>query len=178
MAWEVVLHSAVKEWILSLDEKEYEQVMKDWYTFEEVLQKRPIDQKKLSSGIKIAKQKMEGVRLADLRKAKKLTQVQLAKRLKIDQSNVSRIERGKFDGVEVKTLKRYIKALGGEIEIRINFSGRSHKLIDSEYEARLERELARPARTPSKPSTPSKPRNLRKPSVAKVRRKRSVRAGR
>lgn len=28
MAWEVVLHSAVKEWILSLDEKEYEQVMK------------------------------------------------------------------------------------------------------------------------------------------------------
>jgi transcriptional regulator with XRE-family HTH domain len=150
----------------------------EWIRWEDAKNQLTVDRKKVNEYRKSMRERVEGVRLADLRKAKKLTQVQLAKRLKIDQSNVSRIERGKFDGVEVKTLKRYIKALGGEIEIRINFSGRSQKLIDSEYEARLERELARPARTPGKPSTPSKPRILRKPSVAKVRRKRSVRAGR
>jgi transcriptional regulator with XRE-family HTH domain len=139
----------------------------EWIRWADAKGQLAVDRKKVDYYREMMRERGEGVKLADLRKAKKLTQQQLAKRLKIDQSNVSRIERGKFDGVEVKTLKRYIKALGGEIEIRINFAGRSQKLIDSEYEARLARELKRESATPRRPAKP------RKVSVAKARRRRT-----
>ena len=70
------------------------------------------------------------VRLSEFRKSLDLTQNDMAERLGIDQSNVSRIERGKFRNTEVGTLQAYIEALGGTLEIHARVGNKSHKLID------------------------------------------------
>jgi predicted transcriptional regulator len=70
------------------------------------------------------------LRLADFRKALELTQVELAEILGVDQSNISRIERGKLNNTEVGTLQAYIEALGGSLEIRAKVGNKSLKLID------------------------------------------------
>ena len=71
------------------------------------------------------------VRLAEFRKTLELTQVDIAGILGIDQSNVSRIERGKFSNTEIGTLQAYVEALGGTLEIHARIGKKSHRLIDS-----------------------------------------------
>lgn len=57
--------------------------------------------------------------LDELRKARRVTQAQLADRLKIRQGNVSRLERR--DDMHVSTLREVVEALGGELEITARF---------------------------------------------------------
>ena len=56
---------------------------------------------------------------AALRKARELTQVELAERLGISQASVSSIETN--SDLLLSTLAKYIRALGGEIEIHAVF---------------------------------------------------------
>jgi transcriptional regulator with XRE-family HTH domain len=56
-----------------------------------------------------------------LRKARKLTQVQVAKRLGIAQENVSRIE--KRSDMLVSTLRGYVQAMGGDLRLMAFFPG-------------------------------------------------------
>jgi len=58
--------------------------------------------------------------LADVRKDLDLTQAVVAERLEVSQENVSQIERGEAD-VRLSTLNRYVKALGGRLEVRAAF---------------------------------------------------------
>lgn len=60
-------------------------------------------------------------RLAEIRQAYGLDQNALAERLKVSQSRISRIERGELDRTEVSTVRSYIEALGGEVEIVARF---------------------------------------------------------
>lgn len=57
-------------------------------------------------------------KLVEFRKAVGLTQVELARKLSISQENVSRLE--KRDDMHLSTLRKYIEALGGELELFIN----------------------------------------------------------
>jgi DNA-binding XRE family transcriptional regulator len=59
------------------------------------------------------------VRLAELRKGRLLSQSELAERLGVHQTQVSRVERG--DDPQVSTLRAYVEALGGELEIVASF---------------------------------------------------------
>lgn len=70
--------------------------------------------------------------MIDLRENFNFTQVALAKEIGIDQSNVSRIERGKLSTMEIATLQKYIEALGGTIEIHARFGMKTHLITDSE----------------------------------------------
>ena len=60
-------------------------------------------------------------RLAELREALGMTQVALAERLQVSQSRVSRIERGAIDHTQLETLRAYLEALGGELEVSARF---------------------------------------------------------
>jgi predicted transcriptional regulator len=60
-------------------------------------------------------------RLAEIRQAYGLDQSALAERLKVSQSRISRIERGELDRTEISTVRSYIEALGGEVEIVARF---------------------------------------------------------
>jgi hypothetical protein len=57
--------------------------------------------------------------LGELRRARKITQDELARLLATTQPNVSRIERG--GEMELSTLRSYVEALGGRLEIAAVF---------------------------------------------------------
>jgi len=65
---------------------------------------------------------MEYELIAKLRKDKNLTQKELAEIMEIRQSAISQIENQ--EDVLVKTLERYIQALGGELELKAKFPDR------------------------------------------------------
>ena len=58
-------------------------------------------------------------KLAELRSLYGLRQEDVAKRLKVSQSRVSRIEHGDVEQSQVATLRAYAKALGGDLEIAV-----------------------------------------------------------
>jgi predicted transcriptional regulator len=60
-------------------------------------------------------------RLAELREAYGLNQANVAQRLGVSQSRVSRLERGDMDHTELATIRAYVVALGGELEIVAKF---------------------------------------------------------
>lgn len=62
-------------------------------------------------------------RLAEVRRQHGLTQLQLADSLHITQAAVSSIERGELNRSELSTIRKYVEALGGKIEIVANFGG-------------------------------------------------------
>jgi DNA-binding Xre family transcriptional regulator len=57
--------------------------------------------------------------LDELRKARRVTQAELANRLNIQQGNVSRLERR--DDMHLSTLREVVEALGGVLEITARF---------------------------------------------------------
>ena len=65
----------------------------------------------------------EEMSLRDLRKARKLTQARVAKVLGITQDSVSRLE--KRSDLLLSTLRKTVKAMGGNVRIIAEFPGRS-----------------------------------------------------
>lgn len=66
-----------------------------------------------------ARKMIEEMALGDLRQAMGITQERLAKALRINQAGVSKIERR--SDIFVSTLRKAVKAMGGELEIRAKF---------------------------------------------------------
>ena len=64
----------------------------------------------------------EEMSLQDLRKARKQTQVRVAKKLGINQENVSRIE--KRSDLLISTLSSYVEAMGGKLSLVAEFPDR------------------------------------------------------
>lgn len=62
-------------------------------------------------------------RLAELRRLKEQTQVELSKAAGIAQPVVSRIERDADPNVTIRTLRRYVEGLGGKLEVAAVFDG-------------------------------------------------------
>lgn len=65
---------------------------------------------------------LTAIRLAELRTEAGITQVQLADRMGVTQENVSRIERA--EDTQVSTIRRYVEALGGSLELHAVFADR------------------------------------------------------
>jgi DNA-binding XRE family transcriptional regulator len=65
----------------------------------------------------------EEMSLRDLRKARKLTQTRVAKTLGITQDSVSRLE--KRSDLLLSTLRKTVKAMGGEVRIVAEFPDRA-----------------------------------------------------
>jgi transcriptional regulator with XRE-family HTH domain len=64
--------------------------------------------------------------LAVLRVRQKLTQVQMAKKIKMSQSDVSRAEQR--EDCLVSTLDRYAKGLGGKLRLVIEIKGQAYTI--------------------------------------------------
>lgn len=63
-----------------------------------------------------------------LRLEKGLTQQQLADQLGITQNRVSKLERLDLDRAELRTIRAYLKALGGELSLLVDLEGVQHKI--------------------------------------------------
>lgn len=70
---------------------------------------------------------LDALALAELRVAVGATQVEVAEALATSQANVSRIEHE--EDVYLSTLRRYVAALGGELEINAVFPDRTVALV-------------------------------------------------
>lgn len=64
--------------------------------------------------------------LYELRRSQNVSQAELAERLHITQAAVSKFENA--DDVRLSTLRQYIEALGGRLEVSAQFDGRTVKL--------------------------------------------------
>jgi transcriptional regulator with XRE-family HTH domain len=62
---------------------------------------------------------MEGMALADLRRARRLSQETLAEAMHVSQPEVSKLE--KRADTYVSTVRKYVEALGGSLEIIAHF---------------------------------------------------------
>jgi predicted XRE-type DNA-binding protein len=68
---------------------------------------------------KEAAKKALWLQLVEARQAAGLTQAELATRLGISQSQVSRIEKRGYDAYTLTTLRRYVKALGDDFQLEV-----------------------------------------------------------
>ncbi len=68
----------------------------------------------------------EALTLADLRRLRGLTQVEVAAAAGMDQSELSKAERR--PGHRVSTLQRYVEALGGRLEVFARFGSKRVRL--------------------------------------------------
>lgn len=67
-------------------------------------------------------------KLAELRHAYGLNQTMLAERIGLTQARVSQIESGDLETAELRTLRAYVNALGGELEISYQVGGERYTL--------------------------------------------------
>ena len=86
--------------------------------------------KKLDSGAQRRVQRAadEALSLRELRRELKVTQVELAELAAMSQSELSRFE--SRDAHRLSTLRRYVEALGGEVEVTAVVEGRRIRLRD------------------------------------------------
>jgi len=71
-------------------------------------------------------QDLSEMALAEVRRARELTQQQIAKNLDVNQAWVSKVERQ--TDMYVSTLRSYIEAMGGELEIIARFGDKAVRL--------------------------------------------------
>jgi predicted transcriptional regulator len=90
------------------------------------LQKRLFTPKEIAGARAWAKREIIRLELAELRKLAGKTQVEVAKKAKMHQGELSRAERRKDH--RISTIRRYVEALGGEIEIVARLKGREIRL--------------------------------------------------
>lgn len=62
-------------------------------------------------------------RLVEARKRQGVTQAQLARTMGVSQARISKLEQGDINRNEVDTLRAYVVALGGHLEIVADFGG-------------------------------------------------------
>ena len=64
-------------------------------------------------------------RLREIREEQGVTQKELAERLELTQPTISALEAGELDRSGLATLKAYVEALGGTVEVTAKFGDRS-----------------------------------------------------
>jgi DNA-binding XRE family transcriptional regulator len=75
---------------------------------------------------RLAEAVLAGIEMTQLRETLKVTQSELTHRLKVTQTAVSRMENRR--DIHLSTLRGYIRALGGEVEIHAVFGNRRVRL--------------------------------------------------
>ena len=77
-----------------------------------------------------ARAMMQEMPLAELRQARKLSQEQIAASLHVRQAAVSKLERR--TDMYISTLRNFVKAMGGDLEITAHFPDGSVKIVHFE----------------------------------------------
>ncbi|MGH3486621.1 MAG: helix-turn-helix domain-containing protein [Actinopolymorphaceae bacterium] len=92
-----------------------------WHTWEEIRDKLDVDEEAVAAHRERMIAEVRAYQLAEMRRKQGLTQKDVAEAMQVSQSWVSRIEHGKLDRSEVPTLRAYVEALGGNLEIVADF---------------------------------------------------------
>jgi DNA-binding XRE family transcriptional regulator len=94
----------------------------------------------------------EEMRLRELRRLRKLTQARLAKKLKIGQEGVSRME--KRTDLYLSTLRSYVEGVGGELTLMVRFPDQPPVFLaglgENPSQGVVEKKAKKKAATPAK----------------------------
>ncbi len=107
--------------------------MATFRTLDELLAELPAD-RRVAIEAKAGKMIEEEMTLQQLRKARATSQVALAERLGVQQTAVSKLER-RAD-MYVRSLRKHVKALGGELVLQVRFPDRDPVVISQFGEGR------------------------------------------
>jgi predicted XRE-type DNA-binding protein len=95
---------------------------KTWKTVrEEAVQTGLLDEAAVAVHRERLTSEVRAHKLAEVRRAQRLTQVEVAEAMNVTQSRVSRLEKGELDTSEVGTLRKYVEALGGHLRLVADF---------------------------------------------------------
>ncbi|MHB0928519.1 MAG: helix-turn-helix domain-containing protein [Candidatus Nanopelagicales bacterium] len=114
-----------------------------WPTLTELITALGEDRAAIEAGAREAIQVVLAHELAEVRRATGITQMQLASAIGVDQSRISRIERGDLSRIEVGSLASYARALGGDLELIVRIGDVAVRLGERSGAAR--RTVRKPA---------------------------------
>jgi predicted transcriptional regulator len=93
-------------------------------SWSEVRDKRPVDESSVAGHIARMEAEERAWRLREIREEQGVTQKELAERMGLTQPTISALESGDLDRSGMATLKSYIEALGGNVEVTATFGDR------------------------------------------------------
>lgn len=98
-------------------------------TLADQLKRRPANAERVAEAAEAMRRKVRAYRLAEIRKQLDVSQVSLAAEAHISQNRVSQIERGNIEHTQIETLRKYIEALGGTVEVSARFGSERFDLV-------------------------------------------------
>lgn len=99
-------------------------------TIDDYIAKRNINPVLVDEEIESLRRREEAYRLAEVRRARDMTQMQLAEKLGVSQKRVSQVEHGKVGNLKLSTLERYASAMGGKLHVVIDFPGETEVALE------------------------------------------------
>ena len=90
----------------------------------DVRAKRPPREERVAGHRARMESEVRAYRLREVRKEQGLTQTELAERMHVKQPTVSELERGDLERAGLSTIRAYVEALGGTVEIVADFGDR------------------------------------------------------
>ena len=100
-------------------------------SWNDVRAKRPVDDSVVASHVARMEAEERAYRLREIREEQGVTQKELADRMSLTQPTISALESGDLDRSGLATLKAYVEALGGTVEVTATFGDR--KLVLSSH---------------------------------------------
>jgi DNA-binding XRE family transcriptional regulator len=94
---------------------------KNWREVRATAVARGLDEQGVADAREQLEDRIRAHRLAEVRKDQHVTQAEIAQRLGVGQPRISQIEHGDLNRTELATLRAYVEALGGELEISATF---------------------------------------------------------
>jgi predicted transcriptional regulator len=95
----------------------------------DVRARRPVDDAVIADHVERMKAEERAYRLREIREEQGVTQKELADRMSLTQPTISALESGDLDRSGLATLRAYVEALGGTVEVTATFGSR--KLVVS-----------------------------------------------
>jgi len=90
-------------------------------TVQEQLAHRPVNEGRVEAMAQQMRQQVRAYRLREIRASQQITQTDLAAQLQVSQNRISQLERGDIGHSQVDTLRRYVEALGGQLNVEATF---------------------------------------------------------
>ena len=100
-------------------------------SWNDVRAKRPVDAAVVADHVARMEAEERAYRLREIREEQGVTQKELADRMSLTQPTISALESGDLDRSGLATLKAYVEALGGTVEVTASFGNR--KLVLSSH---------------------------------------------
>lgn len=101
-------------------------------SWRETRAKRQVDDDAVDAHVARMRAEERAYRLREIREEQGVTQAELAARMAITQPTVSALESGDLDRSGLTTLKAYVEALGGTVEVTATFGDRKLLLSSGE----------------------------------------------